>query len=120
MSYCERHDVAVTTSTGGTATEYTPVINGLVAAVVYASGGASGFASTADFTITTETTGQNIWTQSNVSAGVTKYPVTAAQIAAGTNSSLTEVPVPIANERVKIAIAQGGNTKTGTFTVIVK
>ena len=120
MSYIQRHDVAVTTSTGGSATAYSPVVMGKVAAVVYTSGGASGFASTADIAVTTETTGQNIWTQSNVTASVVKYPVTTAQVPAGTNSSLTEKQIPVADERIKIVIAQGGNAKVGTFTVVIE
>lgn len=119
MSYAKREDVTVATSTGGAATEYSSVLNGKVAAIVYASGGASGYASTVDFTITAETTGQNLWTEANITAGQSVYPVVAANTQDGAASTITEKEIALADERVKIVLAQGGNTKTGTFTVIM-
>ena len=120
MSYAERHTQTVVTATGGTATVYTPVITGRIAAVVYTKATAAvAYASTVDFTITAETSAQNIWTEANVNATETAYPVAAAKLASGAASTITESPIYVAQERVKIVLAQGGNTKRGTFTVIV-
>lgn len=119
MSYAEYHVVTVTTATGGTITGYTPVVTGRVVGIVYTAATGTPLASTADFTITTETTAQSLWSESNVTASKTVNPVTAANLETGAASTLTEAPIYAARERVKIAIAQGGNTKTGVFTVIV-
>lgn len=111
--------VTVTTSTGGVGTGYVGPYSKRVHAIKYTKPTGSPLASTADFTITTEDTGQNLWVDSNINATETVYPVLAANLGGtGAASTLTEVPVVACNERVKIAIAQGGNTKVGTFTVI--
>jgi len=119
MSYSQRHTVAVTTATSGTTTGYTPVVTGRVAAIAYTKPTGTPFASTVDFTITTENSAQTVWTQANQNASATKHPVAAASLPSGAASTLTEVPIYAANERVKIGITNGGAAKTGTFTVLI-
>lgn len=120
MAYAERHTVAVTTATGGTVTAYTPPVTGRVAMIRYVKDGTNPLASTSDFTITTDQTGQNLWVDSNINATENVYPVIAANLGGtGGASTLTEAPVYAAAERIKIVIAQGGNTKVGTFVVVV-
>lgn len=120
MSYIQRHVVSVTTATSGVATEYTPVITGRVVSIIYTKATAAvAFASTADFTITLKETSQTLWSGSNVNASAEKVP--ARQVTTTTGAAVTGVYEQFyaANDKVKIAIAQGGNTKQGTFTVIV-
>ncbi|MES0444976.1 MAG: hypothetical protein ABUJ92_00385 [Desulfobacterales bacterium] len=119
MSYAERHTVAITTSTGGLATGHTPVVTGRISAIIYTRPTGTPFASTADVTVTTEDSGQSIWAELNVNASETNYPLVAGNLQSGAASTLTEVPLYAANERVKIAIAQGGNAKAGTFIVVI-
>ncbi len=113
---------AVTVSSGGTATVYSGrTFNGNLRAIVYTK---TDFADGVDFTITSETTGQTLWTQSDVNAAAIKYPLTQACSTAGVAATLNGtqallVPVALVNERIKIVIAQGGDTKTGAFTFIV-
>lgn len=116
MSYVQRHVVALTTNASGAVTAYTPEITGRIAAVIYTKGN---FDNGADFTITAEATGQSLWTDTDVNASETVYPVAAANLGTGAASTLTEVPIFVANDRVKVVVAQGGNAKTGTITVIV-
>ncbi len=115
-----RHCLDVTTDASGNATVYTsqPIV-GAIIAISYVKAGSGGFDDTVDFAITLETTGQNIWTESNVTASKTVNTRVPAAKADGTASTLTEVPVHAAHERLKIAIAQGGNAKTGKFIVVV-
>lgn len=116
----EYHTVSITTATGGGATAYTPVVRGRVAAIIYTKDATTPLASTADFTITTEDTGQNLWVDTNVNASEIVYPLIAGNLGgSGVASTITEVPVYAAFERVKIVIAQGGNTKVATFKVLV-
>lgn len=120
MAYAERHTVAVTTATGGGVTAYSPVVTGRIAAIRYIKDGTAPLASTSDFTITTESTAQNLWVDTNINATENVYPVIAGNIGGtGAASSLVEVPVFAALERVKIVVAQGGNTKVGSFVVVV-
>jgi len=117
--YIEKHTVTAITATGGGATAFTPPLVGRVLGIKYLKHATVPYASTADFTITSEDTGQAILSKSNVNADLIAYPTNKATTATGAASTLTEQPVPLANERVKIVVAEGGNTKTGTFTVIV-
>jgi hypothetical protein len=120
MAYAERHTQTVTTATGGAATVYTPVITGRIAAIVYTKATAAvAYASTVDFTITSDTSNQTLWSELNVNASKTARPVGVATLPSGASSTITESPIYVAQERVKIVLAAGGNTKQGTFTVIV-
>lgn len=117
MSYVQRHEIAVTVDASGDAEEYSPVITGRIAAVIYTK---DDFADGVDFTITLEATGQSLWTDSDVNASEAVYPVVAANLGGtGAASTLTEVPIFAANDRVKIVVGSGGNATSGTFTVIV-
>ena len=121
MSYATRHTVSVTTAADGPATAYSPVVTGTLSHIRYV---ATDFAAGVDFTITAEATGETLWTELNVNASVTKAPrqpaygtdgVASLYAAAGT---AVQVPIPLANDRVKIVIAQGGSAKTGTFHLV--
>jgi len=117
MSYAERHSVTATTIADGSATAYLPVVTGRIHSLAYTK---VDFADGVDFTITAEATGQSIWTDQNINASETVYPLAAGNLGAtGAASTLTEVPIVLANDRVKIVIAAGGNVKTGTFTITV-
>lgn len=115
-----RHRIQVTTDASGNATAYSPDgINGRVVSISYIKH-ATNYTDGVDFTITAEATGQSLWTDTNINASETVYPVAAANLGTtGAASTLTEAPIYIANDRVKIVIAQGRNAKIGTFDVVV-
>lgn len=123
MSYAERHTVNVTTAADGTATAYSPVITGLISSIRYIK---TDFATGVDFTITSEATGDTIWTQLNVDATVTVAPrqathstAGAAALYAGGGTAVLD-KIALANDRVKIVIASGGNAATGQFIITVE
>lgn len=118
MSNAVRESIAVVTAADGSATAYsTTVFTGRVVNVIYTK---TDYTDGVDFTITAESTGLSLWTDTNINATEIVAPVQAANIGGtGAASALTEVPVYLANERVKIVIAAGGATKTGTFTIVV-
>lgn len=120
--HAERHVVTVTTATGGAATAYSPVVTGRVLAIHYVK---TDFADGVDFTITAEATGETLWTENTVNASASRYPRAAlhgtdgaAALFAAGGTALRE-PVVLANDRVKIVIAQGGDAKTGAFHVVI-
>lgn len=114
--HAERHTIAVETNAGGAATAYSPNVTGRIHSVTYIK---DDFADGVDFAVTLEKTGQNVWTQTDRNASQTVYPVAPATVAAGTASTLSEAPIVACNDRLKIVIAQGGDTKGGTFEVVV-
>ena len=120
-----RYKVTVTTAADGTATAYTPRLAGKIYQIEYVKDGANGFANGVDFVITGEATGIGLWAESDVNASAVRAPRqpthsqagAAALYAAG--GTAVQDAVAIANDRVKIAIAQGGNAKVGAFHVLV-
>jgi hypothetical protein len=121
----KRYKVTVTTAADGTVTAYTPRLSGKIQQIEYVKDGVNPYAAGVDFTITGEATGIGLWTQSDVNASAVVAPRlpthsqlgVAALYAAGGTGVLT--PIALANDRVKIALAQGGNAKVGVFHVLV-
>lgn len=121
--YAERHAVSVTTAANGSATEYSPVVSGHLSQIRYVK---TDFANGVDFTITSEATGETLWTEANVDASATRAPRQAthgtdgvASLFAAGGTAVT-APIALAKDRVKIAIANGGDTKSGTFHIVME
>lgn len=120
MSNVQRETVIVTTDASGNATAYSGAIMGKIEAIHYVKGD---FADGVDFTITGEKFAEGIWAQSDVNASASKWPRLACHdlvgVAATTDGTRAlRDKIALANDRVKIAIAQGGNAKSGTFHII--
>jgi len=71
MSFIQRFEVAVTTIADGSATAYTPNFTGKLSQIRYVK---TDYAAGVDFTITSEATGETIWTQADVNASATVAP----------------------------------------------
>lgn len=119
----KRYTVSVTTAADGTATAYSARrISGKIHQIEYVKGN---FANGVDFAITGDATGINILTESDVNASAVRAPRQATHSVAGVaalyaaGGTAVLEPVAIANDRVKIVIAQGGNATTGTFHILV-
>ena len=73
--------------------------------------------------VTGETSGIEILTLAAMNATVTEFPRgSASEQADGTDAEYADgypvkVLIPIANERIKVVVSAGGNTKSGTFHV---
>lgn len=123
MSFIQRITVPVTTNGSGAATEYSPVVTGKISAIHYVK---TDFTDGVDFTITAEATGETLWAQENVNASVAVAPRqathstagVAALFAAGGSAVLDKIA--LANDRVKIVIANGGSAKVGSFIVVLE
>lgn len=119
----KRYTVSVTTAADGTATAYTPRrVSGEIVQIEYAK---TDFADGVDFTIEGEATGIDLWVESNVNASAVRAPrqathtnVGAAALYASGGVAVLD-RIALANDRVKISIAQGGNAKSGTFHILV-
>lgn len=117
-----RFKVTVTTAADGSATAYTPRVAGMLNAIHYVK---TDFADGVDFTITSEATGQSLWTDTNINASEVVAPrgpchdqVGAALLYAAGGTAQTD-RIALASDRIKIVIAQGGNAKVGAFHFLI-
>jgi len=117
-----RFEVTVTTASDGSATAYSPYLSGYLVSAQYVK---TDYADGVDFTITAEANGQAIWSESDVNAAVTKAPRLAVHTIAGAAALYASGGVAVLDkialgrDRIKIVLAQGGNTKTGKFVFLV-
>lgn len=117
-----RYRVPITTAADGSATAYTPRLSGKIHQIEYVK---EDFADGVDFTVTSEATGNAIWSESNVNASAVRFPRAATHTVAGAAALYAAggvavlAPIGIASDRVKIVIAQGGNVKTGVVHVLI-
>ena len=122
MSYAERHEVTLVTDSGGDAEGYTPVITGKIHTIIYTK---TDYDAGVDLAITAETSLEGLWTESNVNVSATRAPRQPTHDAVGVASLFAGAGEPVedgivlAKDRVKIVVSNGGNVKTGKFTVIV-
>ena len=102
----------------GSATSYLgSCIRGRVVAIKYDPGS---IATGAGLTITGETTGVVVLIKASAGTAIVwYYPVAAANKVADGSAATAEVEVWLYNERLKVVVASGGNSKTGTITLYV-
>jgi hypothetical protein len=122
MSYAERHVVNVTTAADGSATAYSPVVTGKIAQIHYVK---TDFADGVDFAITSEATGQSLWTETNVNAAAIRAPRQLTHTDTGSTLAYAATygvydKLVLAKDRIKIVIAQGGDTKSGAFHIVME
>jgi hypothetical protein len=124
MSYIQRHTVAVTTDGSGDVTAYTAAnITGTISQIRYVK---TDFADGSTITWTVEATGETVWGQTGVNASATVAPrqathstAGAAALYAGGGSAVLD-KITVANSRLKVVVSGGGDTKTGTFHILVE
>jgi len=121
----KRLKVTVTTAADGTATGYSSRFSGKIHQIEYLKDGANGYANGVDFTVTGEATGVSIWAENDVNASAVRAPRQPLHSQAGVASlyaaggTAVQDKIALARDRVKIAIAAGGNAKVGTFHILV-
>ena len=121
--FAKRLTVTVPTNGSGAATVYSdPIDYGLVSQIRYLK---VDYDNGSTFTITSEATGETIWTESGVNASATRAPRQAthgtdgaASLFAGGGAAVQD-KIALVNDRIKIVIASGGATKTATFIFVL-
>jgi len=122
-----RHRIVATTDASGNFTGFTQgAVNGKVEQVSYIPDGATPLDTNSDLDITGEVTGLVVANHDNIgTAAFTRAYRQATHNADGSAALYAAAGTPvndkvaIAGERLKLVIAQGGNTKSGTFDIIV-
>lgn len=123
-----REVVAVTTAADGSATGYTAPVTGFVRAIRYVPHASTPLDTGADITITGDGSGIAILTLLNLgTAAISILPraattlvsntANAAEVYAGTDS-VNDV-IPVCEERIKVVVANGADTKSGTFHIYI-
>lgn len=107
-----------------TATAYSPWLSGYIEAIEYVKAGSGGYSDGVDLTVTADVTGEAILALTDMNASTVKRPRTATHTTAGVAATLDGTRpaldrIALSRDRVKIAIAQGGNGTTGTFVITV-
>lgn len=116
--------VQVTTGTA-TGEAFSPFFSGFVESIHYIKPGSGGFSDGVDFTITADSTSESIWTENDVNASTVRRPRAATHTTAGVASlyaaggTAVQDRIALGRDRVKVAVAQGGNGTTGTFVITV-
>lgn len=122
MAYAERHVVTIVTDGAGAGIGYTPVVTGEIRQIVYVK---TDYAAGVDFDLTLESTGEVIWDQDNVNASAVLAPRMATHSTLGAAALYAAAGLPVLDrvvavrDRVKIAVTNGGASKTGVFHVVV-
>jgi len=117
-----RYAIAVTTASDGSATAYSPYLSGYIQDIQYVK---TDFADGVDFTITAEAYGRTLWAENDVNAAAIRAPRQPTHSTAGVASlyaaagTAVNERIALSRDRVKVVIASGGATKTGTFIVMV-
>jgi len=120
--YIERHSVVLATDADGACTAYTDIVTGLLSQISYAK---TDFADGVDFVVTVEETGETLWSETNVNASAVRAPRQLTYTSTGSSIAYAATfgvydKIAIAKSRIKIVIAQGGDTKSGTLHFMIQ
>lgn len=115
-----RFTVNVTTSALGAAVVYSPQCNGLVRTVEYIKPTSDGLDVATDVDIVADVSGAVIWTNDDLAASKVIHPLTQAQDNTGADIVGAYAPICLADERIKITVANGGNTLSGAFIFTIE
>ena len=116
-----RYTVPVTVDASGDATAYSPRLSGKLCQFRYVK---TDFADGVDFVITSEETGETLWSEEDVNASASRSPRAATHTTAGAaalyaGTGAVNSKIGLDTDRVKIVVADGGVSTTGTFIIIV-
>jgi hypothetical protein len=119
--WIEEHIVVVASDGDGDGVGYTPPVTGRVLGIHYVK---DSYAAGVDIDVSTENFGVALWSEDDVNASKSLYPRVAVQGTDGVDATLDGTrpmlePAPVADERIKITVAQAGASKSGQFTVLV-
>ncbi len=123
MAKARKFTVPAVSDGSGAGTFYTPWINrgGFIESIQYLK---TDYTDGVDFTVTSDVTGEAIWTGTDVNAATVVRPrapthTTAGVAALYAASGAVNDRIAIAADRVKIVLASAGASKTGSFVITV-
>lgn len=120
--YVKRVTVDITTDSDGDGTGYSEVINGRILEIRYVK---TDFADGVDFDVTLERSGDVVWSEDDINASTSRAPRQATHGTDGAALAYADAGEPVtdfvyaADDRIKIVVASGGDTKSGSFEILV-
>lgn len=123
--HADRQILTLAVNASGAATVYSDRVTGRVLQLRYVPDATTPLDTGADLTITGEETGVAIATLSNIGlSAFTKVPRQATHGVTGTalvyaGTDAVAEPVYLAGERIKVVVAQGGVSMTGTLHILI-
>ena len=115
-----RVSVAVVTDDLGAAVAYSPQCNGLVRTVEYVKPQSGGLDVATDIDIIADVSGAVIWTNDDLASSKVIHPLAQAQDNTGEDITGAYAPICLADERIKITVANGGDSLSGTFIFTIE
>ena len=125
MARFARLTLVPVTDANGDAVVYSPQINGRIVSIRYTKAASNGYTDGVDFDLEGETSGLVVWSEDDVNASKTIYPLAEAATTAGVALEYADgfaqcVPIATAGERLKLTVDAGGASKTGTFDILIE
>ena len=125
MSYIQRYVVTVNTDEDGNGIGHTPAVTGKVSAIHYVKDSSNAYSDGVNVAVTSEATGETILEISDVDASASFAPRQVTHTTYGaqvlyTSPNAVHDSICLANDRIKIAVSNGGDKKTGTFHVVIE
>jgi hypothetical protein len=125
MARFERITLTPVTDSSSDAVVYTPQINGRIVSVRYIKAASNGYTDGVDFDLEGETSGLVVWSEDDVNASKTIYPLAEAATTAGVALEYADgfaqcVPIATSGERLKLTVGAGGALTTGTFEIVIE
>lgn len=123
MSLREVTVVAGPTASDGSGTFYSDKISGYIESIRYVKDGTTPYSDGVDPVISVEETGELIWDEDNVNASTIRRPRAPTHDQVGVAALYAAAGQPVNDRiavkysRIKVVIANGGDTKTGRFIV---
>lgn len=118
--FAQRHRVVVTSSDIGVGTGFTNVVTGRLLNIIYTKGD---YEDGVDFWITADGSGIPLWNEDDVNASKIVSPRQATHDTAGveqdTAGDVALGDIYLASERISIEVEDAGDSKTGTFDIII-
>jgi hypothetical protein len=117
-----RFVVPIAVDADGDAEVYSPVLSGKIVSLRYLK---TDFADGVDFVVTTEDSGETVWSEENVNASATRHPRAATHSTAGAaalyaaGGTAVNDKIAVSQERIKIVVANGGVSKTGALHITI-
>lgn len=121
MAYLTRYIVTPTTDGTSAATAYTSTpVNGFVESIIYVPHATAPYSTAAALTVKAENSSVTALSVAAFNSTVLTeyYPRINLQSTAGSTVAAFG-PVPIASERIAVALTGAGSSKTGTFHLLV-
>lgn len=123
--FLSRQAIPVTTDESGDAVVHSGAVNGQIIAIIYEKATTNGFSDGVDFNVETEALEQEVWSEEDVNASKAVYPLvgshnTDGEVILVDESDAVYQRISAIDERVKFTVANGGDTKSGTFYLVVE